>query len=109
DFPGNIRELRNIVQRANIYFCGKVVFENDIELLINKSSECTYAVDYISENYKSNDSNVIDLQSVVSNYEMENILSALEKCNWVIADAARILSLKRTTLFEKIKKHGLSK
>ena len=51
----------------------------------------------------------IDFAHVVNEFENHLILQALEKSGWVKNRAARLLSLNRTTLVEKIKKKKISK
>jgi sigma-54 specific flagellar transcriptional regulator A len=51
----------------------------------------------------------IDLKSIVAEVEHDHIRRALDQANGVVADAARLLSLQRTTLIEKMNKYGLRK
>jgi sigma-54 specific flagellar transcriptional regulator A len=51
----------------------------------------------------------IDLKSIVAGVEHDHIRRALDQANGVVADAARLLSLQRTTLIEKMNKYGLRK
>ncbi|CAN0473823.1 unnamed protein product, partial [Discosporangium mesarthrocarpum] len=46
----------------------------------------------------------IDLKQHLANVERALISRALEKSNWVVSQAAKSLSLRRTTLIEKIRK-----
>ena len=49
-------------------------------------------------------SDVIDLKQYLNDLEKELIQKALINADWVVAKAAKALSLQRTTLVEKIKK-----
>ncbi len=49
----------------------------------------------------------IDLKWLVAEFEHRHIVDALRRCNGVVADAARHLSLQRTTLIEKMNKYGI--
>ena len=51
----------------------------------------------------------VDLKQLLGEMEIGYIRAALERSDHVIADAARMLSLRRTTLCEKIKKYGLGR
>lgn len=51
----------------------------------------------------------IDLKLVLEKVELENIEAALRRADGVISDAARLLSLKRTTLVEKMRKYGVQR
>jgi sigma-54 specific flagellar transcriptional regulator A len=46
---------------------------------------------------------------MMSDLEYRCISDALRASEGVVADAARLLSLQRTTLIEKMRKHGLAK
>jgi sigma-54 dependent transcriptional regulator, flagellar regulatory protein len=54
-------------------------------------------------------SDPVDLRSIVAEVEHDHIRRALDQANGVVADAARLLSLQRTTLIEKMNKYGLRK
>lgn len=51
----------------------------------------------------------VDLRSIMAELEQRYILEALCQAGGVIAEAARSLSLQRTTLIEKMRKLGISK
>jgi sigma-54 specific flagellar transcriptional regulator A len=51
----------------------------------------------------------IDLRKMMADLEYRCIAEALRASEGVVADAARLLSLQRTTLIEKMRKHGLAK
>ena len=100
-WPGNIRELENLVERVAILKGQGMVEVSDLP-----------------ERYRSRD-NVgqekavaipdtgMDFNSAVDAYENALILQALEKTGWNRNQAAILLKLNRTTLVEKIKKKGL--
>ena len=51
----------------------------------------------------------VDLRKMMADLEYRYIAEALRASEGVVADAARLLSLQRTTLIEKMRKHGLAK
>ena len=53
------------------------------------------------------DTGPVDLRRLVADMECKYISEALRVSDGVVADAARLLSLQRTTLIEKMRKHGL--
>ena len=95
-WPGNIRELQNLIERAVILSRGTVLEVPLGELKQNgKTAE-------------HNGTNGIALESV----EREHILRVLRETNWVIggpAGAAARLGLPRTTLNNKMQKLGISR
>jgi len=51
----------------------------------------------------------IDFNEVVSEFEDQLLVQALEKSNWVKNKAAKLLNLNRTTLVEKLKKKDIKR
>jgi sigma-54 specific flagellar transcriptional regulator A len=51
----------------------------------------------------------VDLRKMIGDLEYRYITEALRVSEGVVADAARLLSLQRTTLIEKMRKHGLAR
>jgi DNA-binding NtrC family response regulator len=86
DFPGNVRELENMIERAIVVGNGKEIRLKDLPL--NKESFT-----------ESNDS----LQDVEKKY----VGQTLNKYHWNISRAAKALKVDRVTLYNKIKKYKL--
>ena len=51
----------------------------------------------------------VDLRQLIETIEQDRIQMALDAANGVISEAARLLTLKRTTLIEKMRKYGVGK
>lgn len=100
-WPGNIRELENLVERiAILKGSGRIEVEDLPEnYLSRKVSNRELSVDIPETG--------MDFNSAVDTYENALILRALEKTGWNRNQAAILLKLNRTTLVEKIKKKGL--
>jgi formate hydrogenlyase transcriptional activator len=105
DWPGNIRELQNVIERAVITSrSGKVSFQLSKE---SKKQQST-----TSNLIKSDASTHILTEVEMKTRDQENILNALNQCDWKITSsdgAAELLEMKPTTLHSKIKKMGLKK
>jgi transcriptional regulator with GAF, ATPase, and Fis domain len=93
DWPGNVRELQNLIQRAVILSCDGVlpnpVPSNHLETVT-----------------------VTSRSAALKEVDRALILQALEAASWMIGGpegAAGRLGLKRTTLFYKMKKLGISR
>jgi formate hydrogenlyase transcriptional activator len=89
-WPGNIRELQNIIERAVILTTGVVL----------KLSALPSSVAIQQE------------PATLAEAERVHILNALRESNWVVggaAGAAARLGVKRTTLISKMRKRGLSR
>lgn len=110
--PGNVRELENLVERLAILYPGETITNSKLPARYRldqskSSSEDESAV--LSEPMSpipvlSSDQEVIDLKQYLSNMEKTAIENALKESSWVVTKAAKMLSLQRTTLVEKIKK-----
>lgn len=98
DWPGNIRELENVIERAiNL-------LDSDIEI------KTQHLPDRIA-NYKVKNYAVYGkgLKEIVSNVEKEIIIEYLDKNNWNKNKVAKLLGISRTNLYKKIEEYGLEK
>jgi formate hydrogenlyase transcriptional activator len=93
DWPGNIRELENIIERA---------------LILSKNNTLEYGEWMPAEKKTSAVSTVQRLEDI----EKEHILSVLKKTGWKVSGdkgAGKILGLNATTLEAKMKKLGIKR
>lgn len=100
-WPGNIRELENLVERLSILKGAGVIEVSDLPEKYRR-----IAADADPSRLDIPD-NGMDFNSAVDAYENALIVRALEKTGWNRNQAALLLKLNRTTLVEKIKKKGL--
>lgn len=123
DWPGNVRELRNLVERANTLYPGETIGGFDTRMLLDPAGvdpadlvqDFAAAPDeQLSQSGRSavpartpQPGHPIDLKREIEAIELEQIHVALDLADGIIADAARLLTLKRTTLIEKMRKYGL--
>lgn len=104
NWPGNVRELQNLVERVTtLKRSGKIDIE-DLPSRMLDAAERT--VQGFSIDVKQHDT--IDFKGIVDEFESHLITSALERFAWNKNQAAKFLSMNRTTLVEKIKKKGLT-
>ncbi|HET8749445.1 MAG TPA: sigma-54 dependent transcriptional regulator [Sphingomicrobium sp.] len=117
DWPGNVRELRNFVERANVLFGGTAVGRNEVDELLGGfvrrnfeiADETVVAFPATDEARArvSDEGSPINLKELLETMELERIQLALDKADGVVSEAARLLTLKRTTLIEKMRKYSL--
>lgn len=103
DWPGNIRELENLVERLVVLKeLDSYITPRDLPDKIRKTQ-----IENSVSSVVSIPSDGIDFNTAVDNFEKDLILNALNKVNGVKKKAAEFLNLNRTTLIEKMKRKGL--
>ncbi len=108
DFPGNIRELKNMLERAIIFCSGNVIemqhFANEYIALFQKMKSADFNdVETRTEIKELAE----DEMSVSKTDEKENIVKVLKSCNYNRTETAKTLNISKATLWRKIKKYGL--
>ncbi len=96
-WKGNIRELKNSIEQMIVLSNSDVLLPIDIPGHIHRWIE----------DVKTEQINDFDLTTSVENLEKNMIISALEKCNYNKAKAAKLLNIKRSTLYYKINYYNL--
>ena len=135
-WPGNVRELGNLIERLIILNTDEMVFAADLpmkyqstELAVAERPENVEPLhDQLPENEPEDLSALfapppttpvapptpvhieepINLKQHMADTERSLIISALEQTGWVNAHAAKLLTLQRTTLVEKMRKYDIS-
>lgn len=112
-WPGNVRELRNFVERAAILYDDQTIGPDEVASLLLKPAAAVVRPHPMPTNSSAapiQDTSIgqhgIDLRSVMLEIEGRYIGEALTRSNGVVADAARLLGLQRTTLIEKMRRHA---
>jgi len=102
-WPGNVRELQNLIERiATLKRDGKVTLDDLPSRMLNEGQRAMQSFRIDIEEHDN-----LDFKGIVDEFESHLILSALKRCDWNKNQAAKFLSMNRTTLVEKIKKKGL--
>jgi DNA-binding NtrC family response regulator len=100
-WPGNIRELENLMERLDILTEGQVIEVADLpEKFQRLPLPAVEAAPVLPPRG-------LPLTATVQAFERRLILQALESSHWVKSRAAALLNLNRTTLLEKMKKQGI--
>jgi two-component system nitrogen regulation response regulator NtrX len=94
-WPGNIRELRNTVERMAILTKGDVLTADSIPVEIRLARGAGAP--------KGN------LREAKESAEREHILRALDEAKWNVSSAARALGMERTNLHKRIRALGLAR
>lgn len=90
NWPGNIRELRNVIERAIVVATENVIRAQDLSFPFGFNVQKTFC-------------------GSLEEMEKIHIKNILERVDWNISMAARILQIDRTTLYSKINKYNLKK
>ena len=98
-WTGNVRELKNIVERIIIIIDKREILKSDIELLL-KPGQVT--MDDIIDESNS-------FQEFKEKAERAFIIKQLTENNWNISKTAEILDIQRSHLYNKMKKYGIEK
>ena len=92
DWPGNIRELRNVLERGLLFSKGGVIEKHALRL---DSRPTRVASGDVPE--------LLSLDDV----ERRHITAVLERVSGRVDDAAKLLGVPRSTLYTKLKRYGL--
>ncbi len=101
DWPGNVRQLENVVERAVALSGGRTLLDvEDLPDEIRRRGRQERPEIHL-------DGDGILLDKVVGQFEERLLLEALEQSAWIKTRAAKLLHIKRTTLIEKMKRFGI--
>lgn len=106
DWPGNIRELKNIVERILIMAAGPVVTADDLPELMPGGS-CRRGADEQHEPAGGDEQGIGSLRSARERFERDFILQTLQQSLWDLDKAATTLEMERTALQRKLLQYGL--
>ena len=97
-WPGNIRELRNFVERVTIFT------ESNQELSPN---ELTWQLPKSEASLMDDDYHGLPLKDSVARFEKKVIENTLRENGFHVSNAAKALGVERSHLYKKMKAHGI--
>ncbi|MDZ7401008.1 MAG: sigma-54 dependent transcriptional regulator [candidate division KSB1 bacterium] len=97
DWPGNIRELRNTVERMIVLSDDDTISTREAWQALKKNAA------------KPSDSKGLTLHAAREQFEREFILNMLISNNWKILETANAMGIERTQLWKKMKQYGIEK
>ena len=107
DWPGNIRELENTIERLVILCGGSTVRQQDLPVKICQQNTLATSSLPSYENIIDLPEEGINIKKVLSNIENSLIIQALARTKGNKNRASKLLGLNRTTLIEKMKKKNI--
>lgn len=96
NYPGNIRELENILEHAFVRCQGQTILPSHLPF----DDTCIIAKNLLKDIRKNSG-------SAMETVEKELILNAIKQTNYHLGKAARVLGIGRATLWRKMKKYGI--
>ncbi len=131
-WAGNVRELSNLVERLTILYPGGLIDVNDLPMKYRHIDVPEYQIQVSEKELErdalaaifSDDIEVdipdsrfpsglppegVNLKDLLAELETDMIRQALDQQDNVVARAAEMLGIRRTTLVEKMRKYGMSK
>ena len=99
-WPGNIRELRNAVERALILASGKMVTAADIDHLLPGA---------VAVGVPAGPSGSQTFETFKQEAEKSFLTQRLKEHDWNVSETARSLKMPRSNLYKKIERYGLSR
>lgn len=100
DWPGNLRELKNVVKRA-------VLLSTGSEIGIDTLPSDMLAAINTPKVEKPSNANIYDLKALQETQERELIVKTLLDVKYNKSKAARLLNIDRKTLYLKMEKYGI--
>jgi two-component system, NtrC family, nitrogen regulation response regulator NtrX len=99
-WPGNIRELRNAVERALILASGKTVTAADIDHLLPAGATANAAIESSGSH---------TFETFKQEAEKNFLIQQLREHDWNVSETARALKMPRSNLYKKIERYGLTR
>src|SRR5881396_3459873 len=99
DWPGNVRELENVIHRAVVLAAGPVLHLQDVPLDV--------AMPETGARLTEDDG--LPLREACDRFERQYVLRVLERVQWNVSRAARLLGVHRNTVLAKLSTWGVQR
>jgi len=101
-WPGNIRELKNIVERLGIMINNEEIGLQDVSVMLSGTLP-----QKLSENSSLSYEELIPLKDQMNKFEKNILLNVYDKYNGNVSKIANVLQTDRANLHKKLKKYGI--
>jgi DNA-binding NtrC family response regulator len=98
-WPGNVREIKNVIERANVLVRGHVIDADDLELNRTERTDS----DSVPAQWLN-----ADLPTAIAKLERAMIVHALDSCGGNRAEVARRLNINRQLLYTKMQRYRVA-
>ena len=99
DYPGNVRELENIIEHALIVCQDKIIERKHLPLALQGG---------VARPLPAAQDEKVPIEKEIESTEKTVILDMLRKYHWNKGQTASVLGINRTTLWRKMKKYNIS-
>ena len=96
DYPGNVRELKNIIERASVLAPAPVIRPDDLP------------ADLLEVNGYKDPAETFIISEAVARTEKQLLVKALARTQGKKGEAAELLGISRKNLWEKMKNYGIT-
>lgn len=106
DWPGNLREMRNVIRRAGLLTTSGKITANSLPWEIIGNSEKkqeAFASTPLQHNTNADKQQPVDLKDAAAQAEYETIMNVLQQVKFNKTKAAEVLKIDRKTLYNKIR------
>jgi transcriptional regulator with GAF, ATPase, and Fis domain len=104
DYPGNVRELRNLVERVALRAAGETISEEEARAVLPLPSRSSVPVATPAPPAARK----LGLKQILEEAERAALKEALDRNRWQMARTARELGLERSHLYKKLKSLGIT-
>jgi two-component system nitrogen regulation response regulator NtrX len=101
-WPGNLRELKNVVERILIVTPGRIISAEDVPALLDNTTAGHEHAASLEGPFART-----ALRDAREDFEREYIIHKLEENDWNISRTAELIELERSNLHRKIKSYGI--
>lgn len=106
-WPGNFRELRNVIEFA-ILSCGSEVLQaSHFPQWLHEEIACSRKIDSPPESMMAADSGALEYRLVMSRFEERFLRDALQRNGGRVSSTAREVGMSKATLIRRLKTHGI--
>ncbi len=107
DWPGNIRELKNIVERLLIMVPREIIVSEDVADVLPVAREAVTHTDVTSVSLQPESNS--SLQKMTDDAEKSIIMQALESNRWNVKQTAEKLKIERSNFYKKLTKYNIKR
>lgn len=102
-WPGNVRQLENMLERAVLLAKGKAILPSDLPELAENANQVKTPV----SDKRTSETSALSAEPSLETIERAYIYYVLTQHNWQKSKAAKVLGIDTSTLYRKIERYGL--